>query len=103
MENLLKIRVYMSHLIFLKELSRFLKIAFSLERVYGRIFLTEFGGTFFAGLFPGLFSLAKEKIHREKNPAETQVNENSSKVRRNTSLQERWKSYAKRRQSQTYT
>ena len=30
------------------------KIAFSLERLYyGRIFLTEFGGTFFAGFFPG--------------------------------------------------
>ena len=31
------------------------KIAFSLERVRGRIFLTEFGGTFFAGFFPDLF------------------------------------------------
>ena len=31
------------------------KIAFSLERVYGQIFLTEFGGTFFAGSFPGVF------------------------------------------------
>ena len=48
------------------------KIAFSLERVYGRIFLSEFGGTFFAAFFSGLFSLVKEKIHREKNPAETQ-------------------------------
>ena len=35
------------------------KIAFSLERVYGRIFLTEFGGTFFAGSFPGLFFLGQ--------------------------------------------
>ena len=31
------------------------KIAFSLERVRGRIFLTEFGGTFFAGFFPDHF------------------------------------------------
>ena len=31
------------------------KIAFSLERPYGRIFLTEFGGTFFAGFFSGVF------------------------------------------------
>ena len=48
------------------------KIAFSLERVYGRIFLTEFRGTFFAGFFPGLFFSTKEKIHREKTLAETQ-------------------------------
>ena len=72
MENPRKIWVYTSHLIFMKELSRFLKIVFSRERVYGRIFLTEFGGTFFAGLYPDLFSLAKEKIHREKNLADTQ-------------------------------
>ena len=40
-------------------------IAFSLERVYGRTFLTEF--------FPGVFFFqAKEKIHQEKDPAETQ-------------------------------
>ena len=45
------------------------KVSFSLERLYGQIFLTEFGGTFFAGFFPGLsFSKAKEKIHREKTP-----------------------------------
>ena len=45
------------------------KFAFSLERLYERIFLTEFGRTFFAGFFPGVFfSKAKEKIHREKNP-----------------------------------
>ena len=62
----------MNHVTFPKELSRLKKIAFSLERVYGRIFLTEFRGTFFAGFFPGLFSSAKEKIHREKTLAETQ-------------------------------
>ena len=40
------------------------KVAFSLERVYGRIFLTGFGGTFFTGFFRGLFfSSAEEKIH----------------------------------------
>ena len=42
------------------------KIAFSFERLYERIILTEFGGTFFAGFFPGVFfSYAKEKIHRK--------------------------------------
>ena len=45
------------------------KIAFSLEIVYGRIFLTEFGGKSFAGFFPGVvFSWAKETIHRVKTP-----------------------------------
>ena len=44
------------------------KIAFSLGRVYGRIFL-EFEGIFFAGFFLGVFfSYAKEKTHREKTP-----------------------------------
>ena len=42
------------------------KIAFSVKRVYGRIFLTEFGRTFIAGFFPSLFF--KEKIHRDKPP-----------------------------------
>ena len=31
------------------------KIVFSLERVYGRMFLTEFEGIFLAGFFPDLF------------------------------------------------
>ena len=31
------------------------KIASSLERLYWRIFLTEFGGTFFASFFSGVF------------------------------------------------
>ena len=31
------------------------KIALSLERLYGRIFLTEFEGTVFEGFFPGVF------------------------------------------------
>ena len=31
------------------------KIAFSLERASGRILLTEFGGIFSAGFFPGVF------------------------------------------------
>ena len=79
------------------------KIVFSLERVYGRIFLTEFGGTFFAGSFPGLFFLGQGENTPWKKPRRNSVNENSSKIRRNTSPQERWKNYAKRRQWQTYT
>ena len=51
--------------------------------------------------FSVVFSSTKEKIHREKTPRRNSVN--VSKVRRITSLQERWKNYAKRRQSQTYT
>ena len=48
------------------------KIAFSLGRVYGRIFL-EFEGIFFAGFFLGVFfSQAQEKNTPGKNPAETQ-------------------------------
>ena len=58
-------------------------IAFPLERVYGRIFLTEFGGTFFASFFPGLFFLdIEENTHRRKTRRNS-VNENSSTVRRN--------------------
>ena len=35
------------------------KFTFSLERVYGRIFVTEFRGTFFSGFFSGLFALGQ--------------------------------------------
>ena len=38
-----------------------------------------------------------------KKPRRNSVYENSSKVRRNTSPQERWKNYEKRKQSQTNT
>ena len=44
------------------------KIAFSLERVYGRIFLTEFGGIFFAGFFPGLFFFGHGENTLRKKP-----------------------------------
>ena len=64
-------------------------IAFSLERVYGRIFLTEFGGTFFASFFPGLFFLDMEENTHRKKPRRNSVNENSRTIRRNISPQER--------------
>ena len=79
------------------------KIVFSLERVYGQIFLTKFGGTFFAGFFPGISFFGQGENTSRKKPRINSVNENSSKVRRNTSLQERCKNYAKLRLLQTYT
>ena len=63
------------------------KIEFSLEGVYGPIFLTEFGGKLFASFFPSLFFFSQgENAPPEKKPRRNSVNENSSKVRRNTSL-----------------
>ena len=45
------------------------KIEFSLEGVYGRIFLTEFGGKFSASFFPSLFFFSQgEKTPRKKPP-----------------------------------
>ena len=88
---------------FSEEVIEVAKIAFPLERVYGPIFLTEFGGTYFAGFFAGIFFLGQGENTLQKRPRRNSANENSSKVRRNTSPQERWKIYTKRRQSQTYT
>ena len=79
------------------------KIASFVERLYGRIFLTEFRGTFFVGFFPVSFFLKPRRKYTGKKPCRNSINENSSKVRRNTSPEERWKNYAKRRQSQSYT
>ena len=79
------------------------KIVFSLERVYGQIFLTKFGGTFCAGFFPGISFFGQGENTSRKKPRINSINENSSKVRRNTILQERCKNYAKRRLLQTYT
>ena len=62
--------------------------------VWRNIFCRPFSQSFFFG--------QGENTPRKK-PRRNSVNENSSRVRRNTSLQERWKNYSKRRQSQTYT
>ena len=49
------------------------KIAISLERLYKRVFLTEFGGTYFAGFFSRcLFFLGQGENTPRKNPAKTQ-------------------------------
>ena len=80
------------------------RIAFSLERLYyGRIFLTELGGTFLPAFFLVPFFLGEGENCIGKKTRRNSVNENSSKVRRNTNLQDRWKNEAKRRESQTYT
>ena len=79
------------------------KIATSLERLYGGIFLTEFGWNIFAGCFPCLVLFFANAKCAAKKPRRNSVNENSSNVRRNTSPQERWKNYVKRRQSQSCT
>ena len=71
------------------------KIAFCLERAYGRILLTDFGGTFSANFFLCHFFLGQGQNTSGKKPYRNPVNENSSKVRRNTSPRERWKNYAK--------
>ena len=42
-------------IIFSEGVIEVVKIAFSLKKLYGLIFLTEFEGKFFAGSFPGVF------------------------------------------------
>ena len=61
------------------------KIELSLERLYGRIFLTEFGGTFFEGFFPGAsFSLTKGESRPGKNAAgEMPVRKGVGKIMQN--------------------
>ena len=49
------------------------KIPSFLERLSGKIFLTELGGTHFCGLFPDVvFFLGQGKNTRRRDPAETQ-------------------------------
>ena len=56
------------------------KIEFSLERVHGRIFLTQFEAIFFAGIFPSLFFFGQGENTPRKKTRRNSVNENSSKV-----------------------
>ena len=49
-----------------------LHFALSLERLSGRIFLTEFGQTFFCRLFPFSFFLGQAENTPGKKPAKTQ-------------------------------
>ena len=88
---------------FLKELSGFQKLHLPLKDYMDGYYWLSLVEHFFAGSLPGVFfSQAKEKIHQEKLRRNS-VNENSSKVRRNTTPKECWKNYAKRRHSQIYT
>ena len=59
---------------------------------------------FLQAFFPVSFFLRPRRkyIGKKKKTRRNSVNENSIKVRRNTSPHERWKNYAKLRQSQTY-
>ena len=56
------------------------KIAFSFERLYGQIFLTNLGETFFVGFFPGFFFLRPRRKYTGKKTRRNTVNENSSKI-----------------------
>ena len=49
------------------------------------------------------FFLRQRRKYTREKPRRNSVNENSSKLRRNTSPEERWNNYAKSRQSQSYT
>ena len=49
------------------------------------------------------FFLRSRRKCTGKKPRRNLVKENSSKVRRNASPEERWKNYAKRRHSQSFT
>ena len=70
------------------------KIPSFLERLSGKIFLTELGGTHFCGRCR--FFLRPRKKCTTKKPRRNSVSENSSNVRRNVSPEERWKNYAER-------
>ena len=77
------------------------KIASSLKRLHGEIFLTEFVGTFFFSSRCLFFSGKGENTPR-KTPAETQsIKIQVIQVNSSTSPEVRWKNYAKRRDSQS--
>ena len=98
--SLPRIWVYTKHVISLKELSRLQSLHFPLKEYIDRYFWLSLDEHFLQAFFPVFFSKRK---YTAKKPHRNSVNENSSKVRRNTSPQKRWKNYEKRRQSQTYT
>ena len=66
-------------------------------------FWLSLGKHFLRAFFPVSFFLRPRRKYTGKKPRRNSVNENLSKVRRNTSLKERSKNYAKRRKSQSYT
>ena len=102
-ENLPKIWVYTNHVIFLKELLRLQKLNFLLKEYMEGYFWLNLKENFLQAFFPVLFFFGQGENTPRKKPRRNSVNENSSKVRRNSNLQERWKNYAKRRQSRRLT
>ena len=98
--SLPRIWVYTNHVISLKELSRLQNLHFPLKEYMDRYFWLSLDEHFLQAFFPVFLSKRK---YTAKKPHRNSVNENSSKVRRNTSPQEGWKNYEKSKQSQTYT
>ena len=83
---------------FLKELSGLQKLHLLLKNKMDGYFWLSLGNIYLRAFF-----LRPRRKYTEKKPRRNSVNENSSKVRRNTSLEEVWQNCAKRKQSQRYT
>ena len=98
-EKLYKDKSLYQSLIFLKELLRLQKLHFPLKDCMDGYFWLSFLQAF----FPVSFFLRLRRKHTGRKPRRNSVSEKSSKkFRRNTSPQERWKNYEKRRLSQIY-
>ena len=85
---------------FLKELLGLQKLNLPFKDGY---FWLSLGNIFLRAFFPLSFFLRPRRKYTGKKAHRNSVSENSSKVRRKASPEERWKNYAKRRQSQSYT
>ena len=96
-----KIWVYTNHLIFLKELSTLQNLHFPLKDYMNGYFWLSLEEHFLQAFFPVSFFLRQKRKYTAKKPRRNTVYENSTKVRRNTSPQERWKNYGKHGQSLT--
>ena len=80
------------------------KLHFPLKDYTDGYFWLSLEGHFLRGFFPHFFIfLRSRRKYTNGKPCRNLVNENSSKIRRNTRPQKRWKNYGKRRQLQTYT
>ena len=96
-EKLYKDKSLYQSLIFLKELLRLQKLHFPLKDCMDGYFWLSLDKVFCRLFSRCLFFLGQGENTPGENPAET-----PRKFRRNTGLQERWKNYEKRRQSQIY-
>ena len=93
-KNITKAYVYTNYSIYLKELSGLLNCIFPWKTMDGYFWLS-LGEQFLAVFFSSVFFLRPRRKYTRKKPGRNLVNENSSKIRRNTSLQERWKNYGR--------